>query len=379
MFRQLGCPGSETEFRRQVRSQTEFGNEGRRGRGLRERDGLPKACSLDAVASGWPADGVKPSPKELAFDPEIGAHFPPSRRYLVGVSGGRDSVALLHRLIALGYRRLIVCHLDHELRGRASRADAQFVRRLAASLKVECELDRTDVAALGRQTRNSIESAGRMARYQFFARVARRRRCRIIFLGHHANDLVETFLINLFRGAGPTGFGGMRQIARRTVDGLELEVVRPLLGVWRADIDAYIASQRLKFRDDQTNETFDALRNRMRGRIIPYIEKHFGRKVRASIWRAAAIAADESDWLAGLLDTEKATARELEVKQLREQPRALQRRTIHRWLQSRGIADLNFETIERVRALLDPGVREAKTNLPHDRHARRRAGKLFLE
>ena len=320
-----------------------------------------------------------PPTKELSFDPQIVAHFPPSRRYLIGVSGGRDSVALLHRLTELGYRRLIVCHLDHQLRGRASNADAQFVKRLAAGLDAEFELGRTDVAALARQTKHSIESAGRMARYQFFAQVARRRRCRTIFLGHHANDLVETFLINLFRGTGPTGFSGIRQIARQTVDGLELEVVRPLLGVWRTEIDAYTKSRRLEFRDDETNETFGPLRNRMRRRVIPYIERQFGRKVRAAIWRAAAIAADEADWLTGLFDSKKTSARELGVKELREQPRALQRRTIHRWLQSRDVPDLNFETIERVRALLDPDAREAKTNLPHDLHARRRAGKIFIE
>jgi hypothetical protein len=80
-----------------------------------------------------------------------------------------------------------------------------------------------------------------------------------------------------------------------------------------------------------------------------------------------------------LLDSKKTTGRELEVKDLREQPRAVQRRTIHLWLQSRDVADLNFETIERVRALLDSDSRQAKTNLPHDRHARRRAGKLFIE
>ncbi len=316
---------------------------------------------------------------DLSFDPEIARRVPPSRRYLIGVSGGRDSVALLHRLIELGYGRLVICHLDHQLRGRVSKADAEFVERLATKLGVECELDRTDVAGLARRTKYSIESAGRMARYQFFARVARRRRCRTIFLGHHANDLVETFLINLFRGSGPAGFVGIRQVGRQTVAGLDLEVVRPLLGVWRTEIDAYIKSRRLGFRDDETNETFGALRNRMRRRIIPYIEKQFGRKVRASIWRAAAIAADEADWLTGLVDSEKATARELAVKELREQPRALQRRTIHRWLQSRDVADLNFETIERVRALLDPDARQAKTNLAHDLHVRRRAGKIFVE
>ena len=320
-----------------------------------------------------------PPKKELAFDPHTVAQFPPSRRYLIGVSGGRDSVALLHRLTELGYGRLVVCHLDHQLRGRASKADAQFVKRLAAELKVDCELGRTDVAELARRTKHSIETAGRMARYQFFARVARRRRCRALFLGHHANDLVETFLINLFRGSGPTGFGGIRQISRQTVDGLELEVIRPLLGIWRTEIDAYVKLHHLKFRDDETNESFGVLRNRMRRKIIPYIEKEFGRKVRTSIWRAAAIAADEADWLTGLIDSKKTTSRELVVKDLREQPRALQRRTIHRWLQSRDVRDLNFETIERVRALLDPDARVTKTNLPHDRHARRRSGKIFVE
>jgi tRNA(Ile)-lysidine synthase len=320
-----------------------------------------------------------PSKKELGLDPHIAAQFPVSRRYLVGVSGGRDSVALLHRLTELGYRRLIVCHLHHKLRGRAGTADARFVKRLATQLNVDFELGKADVARLARQTKQSIETAGRMARYQFFARVARRRRCRRIFLGHHADDLVETFLINLFRGTGPTGFGGIRRVARQTVDGLQLEVIRPMLGVWRSEIDAYIKSRRLKFRDDETNETFGPLRNRMRRRIIPYIEKQFGRQVRGAVWRAAAIAADEADWLTGLVDSKQTKGRELAVKELREQPRALQRRTIHRWLQSHDVTDLNFETIERVRALLDPDAREAKTNLPRGRHARRRAGKIFIE
>src|SRR6202790_930342 len=101
---------------------------------------------LTRLIAGGLLNGVKhPSLKELAFDPHIVAHFFPSRRYLVGVSGGRDSVALLHRLTELGYRMLVVCHLDHQLRGRASTADAQFVKRLAAGLQAEFALERTDV------------------------------------------------------------------------------------------------------------------------------------------------------------------------------------------------------------------------------------------
>jgi tRNA(Ile)-lysidine synthase len=305
--------------------------------------------------------------------------FPPQDRYLIGVSGGRDSVALLHQLLRAGYRRLIVCHLDHQLRGRASKADAAFVRQLAKQSKLQVEIGSADVSGLAARSKQSIETAGRTARYEFFARVARRRRCRTLFLAHQADDLVETFLLNLFRGAGPVGFGSMREIASRKVAGVELQIVRPLLGVWRDEINAFLKEHRLEFRDDCTNETLDPVRNRIRRRIIPYVEKQLGRKVGRALWRAAVIAADETEWLTTLIGTEKPEGRDLSVKRLRGQPRALQRRTIQQWLQSRGVADLDFETIERVRGLLDPELKPAKTNLPRDRHARRRAGKIFLE
>jgi tRNA(Ile)-lysidine synthase len=322
-----------------------------------------------------------PRPKQvtLTWSSGILDAFSADSRAVIGVSGGRDSVALLHWLLARGYRKLIVCHLDHKLRGKAGRSDAAFVRRLARRNKLEVEIESADVKAVARKTKQSIETAGRTARYEFFARVARRRRCRTLFLAHQADDLVETFLLNLFRGAGPVGFGGMREVASRKVIGVELQIVRPLLGVWREEINAYLKEHRLEFREDSTNETLEPARNRMRRRIIPYIERQLGRKVRRSLWRAAVLAADESEWLTASLDSEQPPGAELAVKKLRAQPRALQRRSIKRWLQSRGVPDLDFETIERVRALLDPKPKTAKTNLPRDRHARRRAGKIFLE
>lgn len=307
------------------------------------------------------------------------ARFPITSRYLIGVSGGRDSVVLLHWLLSLGYRKLIVCHLDHKLRGRTSRLDAAFVRRLARQHKLGCEIGSEDVRAMAARTRQSIETAGRAARYEFFARIARRRRCRVVFLAHHADDLVETFLMNLFRGAGPAGFSGMREVATHKVSRVDLQIVRPLLGVWRDEIDAYVKAHRLKFREDSTNQTLGPARNRMRRRIIPYIEKKLGREVRSALRRAATIAADEAEWIEGLIDPKQSEAAELDVTALRSQPRALQRRIIQRWLRARGVEDLDFETIERVRALLEPETKIAKTNLPGDLHARRRAGKIFVE
>src|SRR5947207_789399 len=322
---------------------------------------------------------MSPQVVEVSLPTELIAKFPFTRCYLIGVSGGRDSVALLHGLTSLGYHRLIVCHLDHRLRRRYRNADEKFVKALATKLNLQCEIARIDVAALARRSRQSIETAGRNARYDFFARIARRRRCRTIFLGHHADDLVETFLLNLFRGAGPTGLGGIRQVARRKADGVELTIVRPLLGTSRNDIDTYLKAHRLIFRDDATNETLAPLRNRIRRRIIPYVEKQLGRKISSALWRAAMISADEAEWAESLVDSGSTKNRELTVSELRTQPRALQRRTIHTWLRAQDITNLDFETIERVRALLDVDRGAAKTNLPHDRYARRRAGKLFVE
>src|SRR5256885_6888760 len=130
--------------------------------------------------------------------------FPPDARYLIGVSGGRDSVALLHWLNSLGYKKVVVCHLNHQLRGRSSDADARFVEKLAGKYQVNFELGAANVRVLAKKKKISIETAAREARYSFFAKAAKRRRCDTIFLAHHADDLLETILLNLIRGAGLT-------------------------------------------------------------------------------------------------------------------------------------------------------------------------------
>lgn len=327
---------------------------------------------------------------------------PPDRRYLVGVSGGRDSVALLDLLIQSGYTNLTVCHLNHQLRGRVSDADARFVEKLVAryqkqivgqarrlpSIKfrkrsarpptahVECELGKANVRALAKKKKLSIETAGREARYRFFADVAKHARCRTIFLAHHADDLVETFLINLFRGSGTAGLAAMRGVSQRDVNNVDLTIVRPLIATWRTEIDRYIRTRRLKFREDKSNRDLAPLRNRIRHRILPYLEKTLGRNIRQSIWRAAMIAAEEEAWLEKQLPN--STGVELAVAALRELPAALQRRQILKWLRDRKISNVGFDVVENVRALLDHDSRVAKINLPQDRHVRRKAKRIFI-
>ena len=300
--------------------------------------------------------------------------MPNDRRYLIGVSGGRDSVALLHFLLEQGYQKLIVCHFEHGLRGRAGKSDARFVGRLAQKHGLKFELGSADVAAVAARTKQSIETAARHERLAFFQRVARSRRCLMIFLAHQADDQVETFLLNLLRGAGGRGLGAMRPIS---IFG-QLRIVRPLLDVWRSEIDAYLEQHRLKFRDDATNEELSARRNRMRHQIIPWLEKQSGRNIRATIWRAATVLAEEEDFLETLIPAGLTKSGELSVTQLRQLPPALQRRAIRQWLAHRGVPDLGFEVVEEVRRLAAGGA-PARVNLPRAGHARRRAGRIFLE
>jgi tRNA(Ile)-lysidine synthase len=303
--------------------------------------------------------------------------FPPDGRYLIGVSGGRDSIALLHWMHESGYRKLIVCHLNHQLRGRSSDADARFVKKLAANYDVDLEMGSADVRALAAKQKISIEAAAREARYKFFAHVAKQKRSRTIFLGHHADDLVETFLINLFRGSGAAGLGAIREVAKRRVEEVDLTIVRPLLGVWRSEIDDYVRKHRLKFREDASNKNLAPLRNRIRRRIIPFLEKDLGRNIRQSIWRAATIATEEENWIEDQLPS--ATDADLSVAKLRDLPVALQRREILKWLRAQKITNVGFDVVESVRSLLDHNASVAKINLPQDRHVRRRAGKIFIE
>jgi tRNA(Ile)-lysidine synthase len=315
--------------------------------------------------------------KPLHISPRLSRDFPPEARYLIGVSGGRDSVALMHCLVNLGYKKLMVGHLNHQLRGRSSLADARFVEKIALKYHARFELESANIRALAAKQKISIETAAREARYKFFAETARRRKCKTIFLGHHADDLVETFLINLFRGAGTAGLSGMREISTRRIDDVDLAIVRPFLGVWRKEIDIYVREHRIKFREDASNKNLNPLRNRIRHRIIPYLEKILGRNIRPAIWRAAAIAGEEEDWIEKQLPD--STDAQFSVARLRALPVALQRRAILKWLRAQKISEISFDVIERVRSLTDRDDATAKVNLSRNRHARRRAGRIFVE
>ena len=301
--------------------------------------------------------------------------FPSDARCLIGVSGGRDSVALLHLLLGAGFKKLVVCHLDHALRAESTK-DALFVAALAKRHGLKAVVARENIAARAKRKRQSLETAARVARYAFFARVARAEKCPRLFLAHHADDQVETLLFNLFRGSAAAGLAAMRPLTTHTIGSVTLQIARPLLSMWREEIDAHISKHQLAFREDASNNDPRHTRNRLRHEIIPAIERALGRGIRLSVWRAAEILREEDDLLASRPELRDLPER-LSTTTLRALPIALLRRVIHAWLKAQGVAHLGFDEVESVRSLL--AGRCAKVNLPGGVHARRRARELFLE
>ena len=206
----------------------------------------------------------------------------PGQPLLVGVSGGPDSVALLDVLVKLGYRPHIA-HLNHQLRGAESDADAEFVRQLAGKYGLPVTIGSQSVAA--------DEDSCRQARLAFFERVAAQTGIHILALAHNADDQVETFLMRLLRGAGPTGLSGMR--ADRLIG--TLRVVRPLLEVSRVEILAFLKALGLSYREDSSNANRRFLRNRIRHELLPLLERDYNPGIRDVLRRTAEILRAEAE------------------------------------------------------------------------------------
>ncbi len=232
-------------------------------------------------------------------------------KVVVGVSGGPDSLTLLHILCALREElqiELHVAHLNHQLRGGDSDADAEFVARLAREWKLPRTIESRDVAAFAREQKLSIEEAARQARYAFLAEVARREDARVIAVAHHEDDQVETVLMHFLRGAGMAGLRGMRYESEFRDWRVEIPVpnrqsqisapylIRPLLDVTRAEIENYCKANSLTPRLDRSNLDTTFFRNRLRQEVLPYLEA-LNPNVREVILRTAHALADDYAFL----------------------------------------------------------------------------------
>jgi tRNA(Ile)-lysidine synthase len=318
--------------------------------------------------------------------------IPHKELVVVGVSGGADSVCLLHILAkwrkGLG-TKLHVAHLDHQLRGAESEADAEYVSNLAGSLGIPITTDRQDVAAYRTERNCSIEEAARELRYAFLARVAREVGANRIAIGHTRDDHVETILMHILRGTGITGLRGLAPCSPMAYDSHEMSlraealsaakgqrsnllVIRPLLDITREETASYCQEHQLDPRIDSSNLSLSFFRNRLRLHLLPLL-RQYNPNIDQALLRLADIAREDSALIeqqaSGLWDE---VARQenntiyLDRKQIASLPLALQRHLLRAAVTTLAgdVRDIEATHIEAARSLLNKPASK-RISLPH--------------
>jgi len=222
----------------------------------------------------------------------------PGDLVLVAISGGPDSTALVHALHTLREDlecRLHLAHLNHELRGQESTDDAAFVEQMARSLDLPLVTRSAGDALVHRSKDVSLEEAARQLRYEFLEDTAASLGALRIATGHTADDQAETVLMRLVQGAGPSGLAGIRPVRGG-------RVIRPLLRCRSAEITAYVAQLGVRPRADSTNQDPAFVRNRIRHRLLPLIEREFNPNIVETLGRLASVEDRVSRFLEGLAE-----------------------------------------------------------------------------
>ncbi len=211
---------------------------------------------------------------------------------LVGVSGGPDSVALLHSLVALGPKwslQLVIAHLNHQLRGAIADHEAAFVGRMAKGLGIRCEIGSKNVAKYAIEHRLSLQEAARIVRYGFYDKVAAKYSASKIALGHHADDNAESILMRLLRGTGPLGLAGIHPVRHG-------RIIRPLISLTRKDILGFLELGGFEYMRDRSNLDTKYLRNRIRHELLPHLKERYNPNTICALNRLASILRDEEDF-----------------------------------------------------------------------------------
>lgn len=307
---------------------------------------------------------------------ELTAQLSPRRKYLIGVSGGADSIALLHLLFDAGFRKLIVCHVDHQLRGAASRGDAKFVEKLCRQLGMPYYGTQLAVKKIAQQRGESIETTARHLRQAYFAAIAREKRCPRLLLAHHADDQAETLLWNMLRGSH--GVKGMRPQQTWRIGGQRLEVFRPLLETRRMELQNYLLERGIPWREDASNAEPIAIRNRIRNEVLPLLGEIAQRDVTPLLLRQIEFQGDQEALEQWTLEQVQALDPQgrLHVPAIKQLPPALQSLVLREYLQQQQIGEISRDLLERCRALLiDPQIH--CVNLPGGKSLRRKEGRIF--
>ncbi|MFQ5914391.1 MAG: tRNA lysidine(34) synthetase TilS [Nitrospinota bacterium] len=295
----------------------------------------------------------------------------PGEKILVGVSGGPDSVSLLH-----GLRRcygdevnLVAIHVHHGLRGEEADRDAAWVGALCESMGIECAIRRIEPQRWSEEPGQSVQMRARKLRYEVFQEEIRERDAHRLALGHTADDQAETLLLNLLRGTGRAGLAGIPPSRPAGVG--DATVIRPLIETPREEVLRFLREERIAYRQDSSNESDRYLRNRIRRALLPDLAAYVP-GIRGRLVRTAEILRAEEEWIEGVvsdaLETVKTRSAEegpgISIPRLLELPLALRRRVIHRVLRELAGEETTFEHVESLLAHLERWSGEKRFTLP---------------
>lgn len=294
---------------------------------------------------------------------------------IIGLSGGRDSVALLCMLIGHGCA-LQACHVHHGIRGDEADADAAFCAELCAALRVKLHTEYVDIPALAAERGTSLETTARVERRRILQQVAERSGvCASIALAHHADDQAETVLFRLARGAA--GLRGMRPV--HCAEGHVW--LRPLLGCTRAQITGFLRSIGQAWREDSTNAVADVARNRLRLEVMPALNRAMGRDVTPIINRSARLHEETLSALEFALSQLPLTDPQgrLYLPTLLDKPAAYRKAVIRHYLQQCAVRGISEMMIVQIDDILNPAAPVSRIDLPGGLRAIRRQKRLIIE
>ena len=299
--------------------------------------------------------------------------LPKGSRVLCALSGGADSVCLLHWLARQEGLTVYAAHFNHQLRGEEADGDEAFVRELCERWNIPLTVGREDVKAFARAEKRSVEEAGRVLRYQFLQETAEREGCGLIATAHNADDNAETMLLSLLRGTGLAGLAG--------IPFRQGNVVRPLLGMTRREILAYLEKHDLPHREDSSNSDETYARNKLRAQVMPVLRQLNSRAVEHMVNTAAQLTEIDrylDETARGLLaPAEESPGRvSLPVEALSQAPGVLRPRMIFQLLDRLGVGRKDIRSVHLEAILsLSPG---GSLDLPHGLIARREYDRLVL-
>jgi tRNA(Ile)-lysidine synthase len=280
--------------------------------------------------------------------------FRDGQKILVAVSGGLDSMvllALLHRLAPAHRWQLTVAHFNHQLRGKASDADEQLVRKHARSIGLPVIAGSAPVKPLARRRGWSLEMAARELRHTFLATAAKKSGIATVALAHHADDQVETFFLRLLRGTGSRGMGGMNWISPSPADETVL-LVRPLLDTSKAALEKFARARAVPFSEDATNASLDILRNRVRLQLLPLLREKYQPALDRCVLRMMELARSGD---ALVQEQSNRWLRSRRRKPFALLPVAVQRDLIQRQIHQLG-QPVHFELVENLRTKVNQPV-----------------------